>query len=812
MKGYIKICKSFLKGNLKYFFSLLLITALASGLLSFFIMGTENQRELDLESTKRIYGRYHIEVRGSNPKILEEIHERSSIKRASVYQREVIRLGQRYVNIIYTEPDYFLLSPKKIISGSFPDKENEIMIQRELLYLHFGIDDVDKAIGEKVEINSQEYRISGIYVDNQQPLSIRGEYSLILPLTTLPEEFNILIEFKDSESIYGEATDIYDKYRKEYRITIGENFELLTKLGYGELGEKLEQDARKSTLFYLVVLINVTIFAVSNALNIFLHKNNKNIAIYRLLGLSGIKISFILAGFNSLILLIGFLFGVILAFIASLVSFYYLNIDIFKNLIFPLRDIVIYNLIAYIIIYFTGFLTIYKICRLTPIQLFKISNSGYFKLYKKKINKPFLNPEKKLFANFLRLSYNKFRFNLLKHFAILISIALSISFLISMFDIRQLSLENERYFKEKADFLIEVDFILTEEIERMLKSIEAIEEAQLIEIRERYGTITIPKEHLNRKFVNHLKMENTYVLAFDNVYTDTVDLHLTLIGYNREEQNILGIEPQLEGNVGLIYNKLLSEFNIEKQLDILGEGIITYLEIDMSSELNFTEKREKIKLVGEIDNIIYPVAYARNSLVIVVDKDFFDKLYPNYKSSKYVVNLTDKSPETYEKVRKQIVGLHGLTVIDYQELNAELRELRRLSLLIFGTLVVFLFGVTCFNLYSMFNMRIIINYHEYKTFILLGLNRGFIAFLNFLEALYGLLFAIPIAGILTFIMTKFYYNILVNSLLFYRPYKYPINHFLSVVILIVLIYLLISLLATKEIKKLDINPRQIDVV
>ncbi len=258
----------------------------------------------------------------------------------------------------YILPDYcdsYFKNKENLIYGKFPVKNNEILVNLNLVNNFFPNVDAEKTIGMSITFDNKKFVISGIISSNEKIINLANDsnpyyslsnkdYIMLVPydyLKTFGEIKNSKVLFASTKNLYGNKSDVTK----------------LKKLGVYLYWDNKIESSQSSINFLFNILILIIIFSsiivllfLSNEIMLQLHFRKKEIGYMQLFNIDkkritkNIKKEYFFRYIKSL------LFSCVLLFFINLLIKFIFNINLFPPLIILLLFIFIYLVYIYILI------------------------------------------------------------------------------------------------------------------------------------------------------------------------------------------------------------------------------------------------------------------------------------------------------------------------------------------------------------------------------------------------------------------------------------------------------------------------------
>ena len=166
ISGYKQLTGRYLKANKRRsiltIIGIILSVALISS-IGFFLKGLQ---KAEIESMESQYGSWHVAYQKVDNNLLSKIKGNPKVSMSGLFEqgKEIkLQKGVSIVPDIATDRALELL-PYKLKSGTFPNNEKEIAVEKWILkYLKKGA-----KLGDTIELNNKKYKLVGILQDNAQ--------------------------------------------------------------------------------------------------------------------------------------------------------------------------------------------------------------------------------------------------------------------------------------------------------------------------------------------------------------------------------------------------------------------------------------------------------------------------------------------------------------------------------------------------------------------------------------------------------------------------------------------------------------------
>ena len=164
MKIYIKSILKLIRSNLSRFITLILIVLLGIGFL-IGVFGTAPDLEKSVANyfhdskVSELYIATSTGLLEDDIKYIEDTYKDYNIEVRKTYENDLyinVNNLTRVAHIVYTDLSSNNIDKLELLSGSFPTKDNEVVVERPGNYL------MDISIGSTIKIDNKEYVVSGV--------------------------------------------------------------------------------------------------------------------------------------------------------------------------------------------------------------------------------------------------------------------------------------------------------------------------------------------------------------------------------------------------------------------------------------------------------------------------------------------------------------------------------------------------------------------------------------------------------------------------------------------------------------------------
>lgn len=807
---YILLLSSILKYR-KYFVTVFVTCLISVILVSCFLILMETSKANATKNAHETYGKYHITVSGVSDQIIRNIENAEFVKDFLIINEKADSYNGYNFRIVYAPKKYVEFTNAKLIQGTFPSSENEILTEKWFLF-QMGIDE-SKMVGSRIvlpdfkenSMKNKEYVVTGIISENSvfESKGRKNNPLIVFPYEKLELGCTILLQIKDEVGYKGYLNKIVQTYNlNDNNYT--ENRNLITALGMGDVGKDIK--LAEKTIFIILALIIFLASAVTiyNSINILLNKCIEAIGVFKALGVAAIDINLSILLSVAVVMILGNLVGLGAGILISkgLISFIFqtfASANQVERLVIPG-----WNLIFIICLFITmGLFAIlpllYRLTTTTPANALKGIKTGVFSKNKIKNRSNRLFPEgTKIFR--LRLAFNNIGFNRNRQIMTIMSLSVSVFLLVTVVYFIK---TNQASFGKYTGMDYRVEFIDKE----LLSEVEQLEQQKTFDALmklskdyfvypcfERVSKIKINKDLISKPHKEFLSQNSDDRLRLEDRIKTTIDIPIIILGFTNEQmKDLLKNEgmiqyPLLGENEAIMIDNTLSPHGLKGFPVNINKGDDIDVSIDQfnnkSTELKTIDAKFKIKHISNSLNI-NPIN--TNAICIIISQDMFKKYYAVDLPETVYVKLLSKSEAACTNLSNLITGTNVLTLYNQAEEEVDLKRSSYMNSFIFILIFFITIVVTAINTATTVFMRIQLREKEYAMLRAIGLLpsslKVIIAYEMMILVSMGLLFGYIFSIIATKIMHS-HFKRMIGNYMYQIPFEIllPISGFIIIVL------------------------------
>lgn len=712
------------------------------------------------------------------------ISEDNRVKDYLEISSESIQEDDMILNVYSAEPRILDFINADIIEGNFPNSDNEIAVERGLLY-RYGIGEKD-AIGKTIVIEQREYVVSGIvFVNKNEGIENDKTEFKILKTKTNNAGNEILVQLKDIRNYKEDIDYLAEKYFLDKEKCFV-NFELFASIGLVTGDDSFEQDRYIYLSIYFVLLLAI-LNATFNYINIWINGVKDVIKDMNILGVpyslirKGVYISFMK------VLLFAISAGLIISTFISVVLWKLLFGEFDYSFListYPF-DLMLGSILIFILLFFIRL--VFVTCR--------------FNLPNKKMKKAHKENDGVFNYNTSRYRFRMFRFNARRNkmnvIIAVISISLSIAAFVStcfFFDVSGQLYGCDTNMDYRVNFTSE--YMLDEsEIQEQTKIYNEIvdNKENLYRIWPCYlenRKLDIERHFLCKEYIAFMKNMQEDGMIADYRNDECFTAEISMIGYTDEQLCELCKQNNIE------YSELK-----DNQVIILGNtgplrnGWKFDLSFSKGETLILDEKKyEIVNIVKQL-----PVWYSdiRNRICLIVNLSYFkqqnNSLIPE---SVYIDVYSNKDIEKTESI---LLGKRFCEITNVREQERIIASADNIRYVLYIVLVIILLCVGN-SIISNFFHRYQTNRKVYEIIHLLGISDKDIILIWLYEiieiVIISIIFMVPAVAI-----TTYYINVSSLGKVGKYIYSFPSEYFIKSMGLVIIMCTVITYMFSKFIKK-----------
>lgn len=358
MKSYLTLVTKYLAAHRKktrlVVTSVAIAVALVTGIFSMLDFFQQFEKIQQIHE----YGNYHLTLADPTDEERRMIASRIDVKNSGRWiPLKNGKLGEKTCKLAAIDENFAPNAQMKIIEGSFPSGENEIILEA------WAVESLHLKVGDAISITfaantEKEFIVSGVYSDygDTKAADTPGVYMSISGVQALKNEEirpMLFIEFKDRINISKAERDIMTSLGVD-ESRLKRNTYLLAVMGYGKGSTVTGLYITGAVLFFIILVAGVLM--IYNTFNISVAERIRQFGLLRCVGASPRQVGKLVRREGLLIALravpIGLLAGMLLAILCSMVLKFY-NSSLFGEI--TLFNVSFIGLAAGIVI---GFLTV----------------------------------------------------------------------------------------------------------------------------------------------------------------------------------------------------------------------------------------------------------------------------------------------------------------------------------------------------------------------------------------------------------------------------------------------------------------------
>lgn len=763
----------------------------------------KSNEQIMLDELYNTYGSYTISIEDTSAiNKIDRLKTEDSVKNVFPLMVEQFDYENQEHCCYYTNEDVISQIGVELIVGSFPKTNNEIAVERSLLF-EKGITS-DEMIGCSINIptssngNEEEYIVTGIVQFNSAS-SEKDDVINVLLLGQNDKYNRVLLQvdsLENYENVLDEITTKYEIDKDKCYI----NFDLFMVLGL-LTDENVLQNNTNYYIFVYLIIFFCTIISLYNVLKLFMNDVRKDIAIINLLGVSKkvISASFLIYLFS--LLLIGILLGLALSFSVALpfVNVFLTQKMSFLRLIECTRfDLLAISIIIYIIMTWLIFLpSIIRLQKLSASDLIRTNTLGYNK--KTTTSTHLFTFRKQSIVG--RIAVKNILTNKINTIINIFAIALSVSILVVGLYFVELNLQAFGY---SNDFDYKIEYDVDGDPNQQEIFYESIIGRDSVEVYSEYiaqRKLKFKRDNLSESFIDYLSKDVSDDLSLVQEYQSDINVNVIMLGYNQEQVGKL-CEVNNIDNVVLQNNEAII---LTKTIPLRGnEGFS--VNINVGSTLPLSSNTENntgytdivIKTLAE-ELAVYPSGYY-NEICVIVNEEFFKELtgitYPN--------TFYLEVEESYiEPVEKELTGNDFYTLsIPREQERYLINSNNVLSKIVILFFIVILLTVSI-SLFSSLYIRIYLSTQDYISYKSIGISSKRLSKIIGLEMMMLYCLGVLMAFIFSWISTFYIQNIMLGEIGRYL-YTFPTGLFIVASCVCLLLFIVCSIPIVKKIYQINV--------
>lgn len=740
-----------------------------------------------------------------------------------------------YVYVVEASKD--LLDNLILVKGRFPENENEIVISKHIkengsVVYNIG-DEVTFDIGKRVvnidgieteiegtsEYNegeylinksSKTYKIVGIVERTYlEPYSSPG-YFVYSKSNKIRDNsnLNILLEFKNPKKAYEIGEKLGKMANIESSNQLSYNDGLLYTYGTSRYSNIVT--SMNTIIIIILSLISIAcIIVIYNSFAISVMERKKQFGLFSSIGATKKQIRKTVFFEAFIVGIIGIPLGILssllgIGIVLKIVNILLPNIfDVPLALTIYPTFILIPVLFMVIVILVSAFLPARRASKITPIEA--IRQNDDIKIKNKKLKTPkFI---RKIFKEEGVIAYKNIKRNKKKYRITIASLFISIVLFVSFSSILDYAIKASTDITSLPEFdrqiMIRYNKDNIKDVEKIFNTVKEYEGIDKISLLE--------KNTLVGKGVDTLYTTDSMEILKENSDSLNNNFNITLIKMDNESYNKLKEKYNVKDNENIVINKTKkTEYDLEaktrktKKVSILKEDTKSLDVYDIVDENKKLVTIDNLHFIEDIPMGLEYDATAYN-IQIIVSSDKYDSLLED--KIEYTADIVIKGKENkkLDKYLKDIEDDNGFKYFSYMNLIEDMRTTKNMitvmQILLYGFIsLVTLIGVT--SVFNTINTSIALRRKEFAMLRSIGLTpKGFNRILYFESLFFGLkslIYGIPVAIIVTFILGSSLNNVVTIEFLF------PIKSIIIAIIGVFIIVFLSMMYASRRIKKENI--------
>lgn len=838
MKKYSYLVNKQFKINRKK--NILTIVGIVTSILLFVCVKylTNFMQEVNIESAKQSIGNYEVILKDINFNEVEKIRNNIKVDKCGIYQLDKtmdINVGDINKKLNIYSCDYTIIHELfdgnlKIEEGNFPKSSNEIALTFSAK------SELNKKIGDIVNIDEKQYHIVGFYKDKEDSV-----YNTLTGISyfdnyNINEDVNVAITVKNKKRILEDIKEIIKLSNinieaKENLEKVNYNVRLIYSYGidvYENIGilqqEKIIEISIDLTIFILTLLFIYGVIRAS------LQERIQEISVLRCIGATKNKIRYLLIKECMILSLISLIIGIVLGhillwIIINIIFQKVIGINTYGVQFKPYYGVILNIIIVTSInIVIAMILPIIRAGKISPVEGVKANNVPVKRLkkskskiirfifgYKGEIAYKNIVANRKIFffittilttilvifncfTGFYLLNLKEYEYNMKNSY----DIDSNYSNELSLDNVNSLEtiLNRRNNLKNEFEDLKILDEIFTNIIVPATITIEdVVRNHQLSSNYQINNTIEDMGE------VNKVKFNNAIILIYDKASINKIIPYIESVTNSNVEYKNFNKNGFIAVNSGYINSKppFINNKNSQEVKLYLDE------EYNVPIEANLLGFIDHDKLISSNRFGYY------SNLTIIVSDDFYfankkvmDDLQSITRNINFSMNLKDDiDSENALSISKELITKNGGTYFEVKEsLKEDKNTIYASAVLIYITL----FFITIIGGLNIINTRyinIILRKKEFGTFLAIGIQKDDLRKIIILEGIVQWFISSSIGTVLSLIILK-----VINVMFSYSVGEIHVIPFwimiISILILLV-INLLSSFLPYSKLKKLEIN-------
>lgn len=838
MKKYSYLVNKQFKINRKK--NILTIVGIVTSILLFVCVKylTNFMQEVNIESAKQSIGNYEVILKDINFNEVEKIRNNIKVDKCGIYQLDKtmdINIGDINKKLNIYSCDYTIIHELfdgnlKIEEGNFPKSSNEIALTFSAK------SELNKKIGDIVNIDEKQYHIVGFYKDKEDSV-----YNTLTGISyfdnyNINEDVNVAITVKNKKRILEDIKEIIKLSNinieaKENLEKVNYNVRLIYSYGidvYENIGilqqEKIIEISIDLTIFILTLLFIYGVIRAS------LQERIQEISVLRCIGATKNKIRYLLIKECMILSLISLIIGIVLGhillwIIINIIFQKVIGINTYGVQFKPYYGVILNIIIVtFINIVIAMILPIIRAGKISPVEGSKANNLQAKRLkkskskiirfifgYKGEIAYKNIVANRKIFffittilttilvifncfTGFYLLNLKEYEYNMKNSYDI--DSNYSNGFSLDNVNSLETILNRRNNLKREFEDLKILDEIFTNIIVPATITIEDV--ARNHQLSSNYQ-INNTIEDMSK--VNKVKFNNAIILIYDKDSINKIIPYIDSVTNSNVEYKNFNKNGFIAVNSGYINSKppFINNKNSQEVKLYLDE------EYNVPIEANLLGFIDHDKLISSNRFGYY------SNLTIIVSDDFYfanKKIMDDLQSITRNINFSMNLKENIDRdkallISKELINKNGGTYFETKEsLKEDKNTIYASAFLVYATL----FFITIIGGLNIINTRyinIILRKKEFGTFLAIGIQKDDLRKIIILEGIVQWFISSSIGTVLSLIILK-----VINVMFSYSVGEIHVIPFwimiISILILLV-INLLSSFLPYSKLKKLEIN-------
>lgn len=669
--------------------------------------------------------------------------------------------------------DFFDFTEYELVSGRMPKSDSEILCQSSYL-IKIGIP-AEKMLGAIIALPDKSYTVTGIYTMHR----LWSDYELpeYQFFTGHPKTYNsVAISTKDLDVCRSlSETENFENVHLEYNHSLW-------------IIRSNRQQVHKLCIATFIMIILTVLIIFSHCISMFLHEQRRNIGVFRLTGISAVKLTVAVYLHICKIMLISCIIDIVMLFgmVRMIIKYYY---KLFPNSYFSTDFSQIQPLsyfwipLAVCCIYLLGAF---------GIVWHHVYRMGYFSVKKShniRIRKNKLSEE--LSDSFIAKRHIK-----VARIANLFS-NLCICFVFLAFTIVNIYFSSQSVpvsFLKDYDYIAYIDNWMLlpnnqDEADEFLRSISEMQEDG-ITVEPHYSyklSFYLPKRALSDQYLSFLSSDSQASYQINNPYSTEICVPIFLVAFTDEEWTAV-CEAMHCSPYALTDGYVEAFSNIVNYKD----GRIPGIDYKHMESIEFSEN-----YAVHINNVYeyYPLetTFIGEGTLLAMNMNTFRKIVDSPVPTDIGFYV---SPEKEAIVTALFSGVTFITLTNMSELRSNQKIIaadHTLYIIIFIVMLSF----SLFNILVIVMMRSFYNSHEYETMHIIGISPKHIANMLKFEIIYSLLPTMILSNIIS---PFFAYIFLMNLSVKERP-SFPLGTIILCNLLLIIIGCIVYVVFKKHLRQ-----------